>query len=248
MNKLFKILILSGCFSLTTVVNAESIFNAKTGQTINATISEKQLTRIQVSDLRIVKVFTTADIIIQKDKATGQIYIVPNEGQKGEFNLFIVDEAGDSFNLALTASKNTLGNSIVIIPDLSSIKRNKEAQNPGYADKFNANSYTRNIQALVQYMYLNTPEEATNGYEVINIGQKTNLYKNVDITFVKKYSNNILIGIIVNVTNNTNGVITLDESVFAKQSVLAVSIEQPQLKVGETSRVFIVREAGEGDL
>jgi hypothetical protein len=248
MNKLIKILILASCLSFEPMVNAEMIFNAKTGQTINATISEKQLTRIQVSDLRIVKVFTTADIIIQKDKATGQIYVVPNEGQKGEFNLFIVDEAGDSFNLALTASKNTLGNSIVIIPDLAAIKRNKASQNSGYASKFNSNSYTRNIQALIQYMYLNTPEEATNGYEVMNIGQKANLYKNVEINFIKKYSNNILIGIIVNVTNNTNGVITLDESTFAKQSVLAVSIEQPELKIGETSRVFIVKEAGKGDM
>lgn len=234
MNKLLITLSLFSALS----ANAEQLFQARTGQTINASISTKELTRIQVSGFPIIKAFTSAPIVIKKDTVTGQLYILPNNIKNG-FNVFIVDKNGDNFNLYLTPSKNHVGDSIVIMPDASAIKKSR-ISNTGTVK---ANSpYSRNINEVIQLMFINMDSNYVSGYEVIDINQIVPMWKNVQVNILKQYSNNLLDGFVYTVTNNTKDRILLDEAKFFHKGVLAIAIEVPSLEVGDTTRVFIVQE------
>jgi conjugal transfer pilus assembly protein TraK len=219
-------------------VFAEQIFQAKTGQTINANVSTKELTRIQVSGFPIVKAFTSASIVIKKDPTTGQLYILPN-GLKNRFNVFIVDKNGDNFNLNLLPSKNYSGDSIVIIPDGASIKRAEIAKS---SDKMQNNNYSRNINEIIQIMYMNSNPNTVTGYEVKDINQLVPMWKNINTSLLRQYSNSALDGYIYSLTNETNDKVILDEAKFYHKGVLAVAIENPSLDVGSSTRVFVVQE------
>lgn len=218
---------------------AEQIYQAKTGQTIHATISTKELTRIQVSGFPIIKAFTSAPIVIKKDSTTGQLYILP-DGIKGSFNIFIVDKNGDNFNLNLVPSKNYAGDSIVIIPDGASVKRARLAQSIN--NKMSNNTYSRNVNELIQVMYMNADTNTVSGYEVMDINQAVPMWKNMTTNLLRQYSNNLLDGFVYSVIKETNERVLLDEAKFYHKGILAVAIENPSLDVGNATRVFVIQE------
>ncbi len=222
---------------MASVSSAEQIFQAKTGQTITATISSKDLTRVQVSGFPILKAYTASNVKVKKDTATGQLYILPYD-IKGSFNLFIADTNGDTFNLALTPSRHKGGDSIVIMPDKESLSRNL------YKDKAvkGSSTYERTIMNLVQIMYLNMKEEDGIGYQVTEAQSEIPIWKKVKVVLVRNYNNQALNGYIYEVTNNGSDPILLTESEFYKSGILAVAIDSPSLAPGQTTRVFLVQE------
>lgn len=220
-------------------VFGEQIFQAKTGQTITVTISEKELTRIQVSGFSIDKGFTAASV--KTKKYNGQLYILPSN-IKSSFNLFITDTNGDSFNLLLTPSKNKAGDSIVIIPDKASIIRGNSAKNINKT----STPYERSIINLVQVMYLGMTENDGIGYQVVENNVDVPIWKKMKVTLLRTYSDQTLNGYIFDVTNNGSDPVLLDESEFYKSGVLGVAIDSPSLSVGQSTKVFVVQENPQG--
>lgn len=221
--------------------HAEEIFQAKTGQSINATISKTDLTRVQVSGFSIVKAFTATSVKVKKDQATGQLYILPSPHTK-TFSLFIADSNGDTFNLILTPTKNKVGDSIVILPDLESLKRyKKEELKANFTKK--QSPYERTLIDLIQIMYLGLNEDNGISYSVTNSATVMPLYKDLTIILTSSYSNDTLTGYVYRVTNTGKERIDLDESDFYTKGALAVSIETPILNVNQSTRVFVVNDA-----
>ena len=217
---------------------AEQIFNAHSGQTINATISMRELTRVQVSGEAIVKGFTASNIHIKKDKETGQLYILPGNSKVG-FNLFIVDADGNNFNLYLTPSKNQAGDSIVIIPS----NNNKSISKLKQPEKTKLNSqYSRDINTLIQTRFINQDGSQSTYYDVMEYNQEVPMWKDIKVILNKQYTNQLLDGNVYIVTNNTISKILLNESKFFNKGVLAVAIEHPNLEVGNSTRVFVIQE------
>lgn len=220
-------------------VIAEQLFQATTGQTIAATISNKDLTRIQVSGLKIVKAFTSASIKIKKDTATGQLYLLPTD-IKGSFNLFIEDSNGGTFNLFLTTSKKKGGDSIVIMPDKASLANTKMNQMTS-KDK-NSSYYERNIMNLIQVMYLGLNEDDGINYQVTSLNTEIPMWKKIKVVLTKSYADRNLIGYLYTITNNDSTPILLEESEFFKKGVLAVAIDNPSIATGDSTRVFVIKE------
>lgn len=241
-NKVIKttIVILTSMFTIEHV-NAEQLFQAKTGQTLTARISTKELTRVQVSGFPIIKAFTTADITVKKDQANGQIYIVPNQDQGSKaFNLYIVDSNGDTFNLNLMPAAHVSGDSIVILPDLAAIRRARAVQ---ASATLNSNSaYSRTINDLIQNMYLGATEDTMQGTSITQSSIEIPMWHKMKVVQVLTYNNQLLVGKVILVTNNTSGKVELRESEFFNTGVLAIAIENPILNVGDTTRVFIINE------
>lgn len=235
-----KVLLL--LLSLSSFAFADQIFQSSSGQKINATISNKELTKIQVSGVPISRWYTTANVAIQPDQSSGNIFVVPYPNQKTSFILELVDKNNDVFTLQLSPSKNSSGDGIVIIPDVSKQK----TQNTAAQFNFKNQNYSRNINALVQLMYLDGGDDNNYGYDVKNLNIDAVMYKNVKTVIQKEYNNGQLTGFILYVKNNTSSDILLTETMFSMKNVLAVAIENPSIKVGQATRVFLVKESVKG--
>jgi type-F conjugative transfer system secretin TraK len=235
-----KIKILAGLLAIYSLsVSAEQIFQAKTGQTIAATISSKDMTRIMVSGYRVSKAFTASPITIKKDQATGQLYVIPSGGETGTFSIFITDSIGDTFNLLLTPSRHKTGDSIVIMPDKESILR---VENNKALNSKMSSSYERTIMNLIQIMYLGMREDDGIGYQVSNSAVEVPLWKKMKVVLRTTYSNQNLNGYIFEITNEGADSVLLNESEFYKSGVLAVAIDSPSLAVGQSTKVYVVQE------
>lgn len=220
------------CFA-SALVGAKEVFVAENGDTINVTISNKNLTRIEVEGQKIINDYSSADVTKKITKPLGQIYLVPNTLQP--FNLYIVSDAGNTYNLHMSPSKHARGDSILIKP--ASAKSVLEA-NPVV---FNSQSYVRNINYLLQIMYLN--KDADGGYNVSPNSQMVETYDNLSSVLYKTYTNDSLTGQVLVVKNITKDKILLTEGEFYSDRTLAVSIENPELKPNEFTRIFVIKEA-----
>lgn len=213
-------------------VFAKEVFIADNGDTISATISNKNLTRIEIDGQKIIKDYSSADVTKKITKPLGQVYLVPN--QAASFNLYIVSDNGNTYNLHLTPSKHATGDSILIKPALSKAK-------PANQIVFNSQSYIRNINYLVQIMYLN--QDGDGNYNVTPENQPFETYDGLDSILYKTFTNGELIGQVILVKNVSKEKLLLTEGQFFSDHTLAVSIENPELKVNEFTRIFVIKEA-----
>ena len=233
MTKLSTILKLVLLSSIVTTSFAKDIFEAQNGDTISATISSTNLTRIEIDGQRIIKDFSAADLSKKITKPLGQIYLIPNT--KATFNLFVVSDSGNTYNLKLTPSKNATGDSIVIKPAASKIKSTNSLI-------FKNQSYVRNINYLIEIMYLNKEDDSQ--YNATTLAQPIVTYDGLDSVLLKSYSNDGLIGQVLLLKNTSKSKILLSEGQFYAPHTLSIAIENPELGVNELTRIFIVKEAG----
>lgn len=215
------------------LAGAKEVFVAENGDTINVTISNKNLTRIEIEGQKIINDYSSADVTKKITKPLGQIYLVPNTLQP--FNLYIVSDTGNTYNLHMTPSKHARGDSILI--KSANAKSTFEA-NPV---AFNSASYVRNINYLLQIMYLN--KDADGGYNVTPTTQIVETFDNLSSVLYKTYTNDSLTGQVLVVKNISKDKILLTEGEFYSERTLAVSIENPELKPNEFTRIFIIKEA-----
>jgi hypothetical protein len=225
------------CCSLTNPASAKSIYEAQNGDTINATISSTDLTRIEVSGQKIIKNFSSANVSKRITKPLGQIYLVPNINTT--FNLYVVSDTGNTYNLHLTPSKNETGDSIIIKPIADSMEFKKSRSLVGM-QQANTSPYVRNINYLLQVMYLNKDDSSQ--YDVADINQAIITYDNLDSVLLRKYSNDNLAGYILLLKNTSKSKMLLTEAEFYSPHTLAVAIENPNLLVNDFTRVFLIKE------
>lgn len=217
----------------TNSVFAKEIYEANNGDTISATISATDLTRIEIEDQKIIKDYSSADVSKKITKPLGQVYLIPN--QSSTFTLFIVSENGNTYNLRLTPSKKAHGDSIVIKPRASDRKRSAEKVT------FNSNSYIRNINYLMQIMYLDKNEDGQ--YTITPNNQAIETYAGLDSVLYKTYTNDSIIGHVILVKNTSKSTLHLTEAQFYAPHTLAIAIDNPDLEVNDFARVMITQEA-----
>lgn len=231
-------LLLTLLSTLAISAQAISIFEANNGDTISANISEKDLTRIEIEGQKIIKDYSSADVSKKITKPLGQIYLVPNSS--ATFSLFIVSDTGNTYNLKLTPSKRAHGDSILIKPKFSAGARTKVANSL----QFTSNSYIRNINYLMEVMYLDKDDD--DQYSATGIVKPIATYKGLDSVMLKSYTNDSLLGYVILVKNTSKTKILLTEAQFYSLHTLAVAIDNPELAVNGFSRIFIIQEAKRG--
>ncbi len=217
---------------------AISIFEANNGDTISANISEKDLTRIEIEGQKIIKDYSSADVSKKITKPLGQIYLVPNS--PATFSLFIVSDTGNTYNLKLTPSKHAHGDSILIKPKITAGAKTKVTSNL----QFTSNSYIRNINYLMEIMYLDKDDDGQ--YSATGIVKPIATYKGLDSVMLKSYTNDSLTGYVILVKNTSKAKILLSEAQFYSPHTLAVAIDNSELAVNGFSRIFIIQEAKRG--
>lgn len=213
---------------------AKEIFEANNGDTISATISNANLTRIEIEGQKIIKDFSAADLSKKITKPLGQVYLIPNTAET--FNLYIISDTGNTYNLRLTPSKHAHGDSIIIKP--AAVKLEKSITRLEYKNQ----AYVRNINYLIEVMYLNKDNNVQ--YNITTVTQPIITYEGLDTILYKSYTNDVLMGQVLLIKNVSKDKILLTEAQFYSEHTLAVSIEKPELNVNAYTRVFIIKEAG----
>ena len=227
--KIFQLIVL---FFLANISFATEIYEANNGDTITATISTDNLTRIEIEGQKIIKDFSSADLSKKITKPLGQIYLIPNT--KATFNLYVISDTGNTYNLRLTPSKHAHGDSIVIKPTATKVKQTAKLE-------YKNQSYVRTINYLIQIMYLNRDNDSQ--YNSTTVTQAIITYDGLDSILYKTYTNDTLAGEVLLIKNVSKSKILLTEAQFYSEHTLAVSIEKPELEVNTYTRVFIIKEA-----
>ena len=217
--------------ALSFCASAKSIYEANNGDTISATISAKDLTRIEIEGQKIIKDFSTANLSKKITKPLGQVYLIPNTN--ATFNLYLVSDTGNTYNLKLTPSKNVTGDSIIIKPIDAPQKIHTQLTTA-------PSTYVKGINYLMEIMYLSREED--NQYEVSTPNQVITTYDGLDSVLYKSYRSANLLGYVLLLKNTSKDKILLTESEFYSPHTLAVSIENPTVKTNEFTRVFIVKD------
>jgi len=210
---------------------AKEIYTANNGDTISATISSTNLTRIEIEGQKIIKDYSAATVSKKITEPLGQVYLVPN--QETPFNLYIVSDSGNTYNLHLTPQKKVAGDSIVIKPAGNTHKAKALA--------FNSESYIRKLNYLLKMMYLN--QEAGGDYSVHSENQQFASYDGLESILYKTYQNEEFIGQVLLIKNVSREELRLTEGQFYSEGSLAIALEHPELKVNGFSRIFIIKGA-----
>lgn len=218
--------------SMSQLVLAKSVYEANNGDTISANISITDLTRISIEGQKIASNYSSADISKKTTKPQGDVYLIPN--QKNTFTVFIVSDSGNTYSLKLTPTKNMHGDSIVIKP--LELKNNK----PKSSITFSSQSYIRNINYLMQTMYLDKTDDDL--FNSTTNNQAIATYEGLQSALLKTYTNDDITGYVLLLKNISKSKITLSEAQFYSDNTLGVAIDNPELQVNDFTRVFIVKE------
>lgn len=210
---------------------AKEVFEANNGDTISANISSTNLTRIEIDGEKIIKDYSSADISKKITKPLGQVYLIPNTLQT--FNIYVVSENGNTYNLKLTPSKKIHGDSILIKPIHNNRQSNVAAVN------FSNQPYIRTLNYLIETMYLNKDDSQFMG---TSLNQPIITYNGLDSVLLKSYTNGSMSGQVLLLKNVSKNKLQLTEAQFYSDHTLAVAIENPELAVNDFTRVFIVKE------
>jgi len=230
MQKIRYLLTLMLCIPL--LVNAKDVYEAHNGDTINATISLNNLTRIEILNQKIVKDYSSANVSKSITKPFGQVYLVPNT--QSSFNLYVVSDTGNTYNLRLTPSTIATGDSIVIKPIDSVKKQNNKSKILVQSD------YIREINYLLQIMYLDKQDDSI--FNVQQLNQPISTYKDLDSVILSEYDNTNIKGSILLVKNTSKSKMLLKEAQFYLPHTLAIAIENPELNVNDFTRIFIIQK------
>jgi len=105
-------------------------------------------------------------------------------------------------------------------------------------------SYSKVVKNMVLAMAL---ESAPNGIEVVEKKNPVRLWREVRFVLTKQYICKGIVGETYLIQNISKKPLVLAEQEIFKRVVLAVSVENMNLVVGETTNVFVVREKGENE-
>lgn len=210
---------------------------------IDAIISDHDVNRISIAGARITQVkFTSKELKVDKDEQNGQIFVYPIGVNRSKVNtitvgnlkaqtvvgsmvsMFLMDDQGRSFNLRLRMQG--VPSETILVKPLTSGNLN------GSSD------FTTQVATIIETMYLNNKSEEA--YVVTEHNTSIKLWKEVDFELYKSYTDDQFSGSVFYLRNKTNNSITLAENQFWKPNTVAVAIEQPVLKPGEITRIFIV--------
>lgn len=227
MRKLIMLFI--GLFITTSsfALQVKSVIN---NETVNASLSQDNKTRLFVEGDRIVAMRGTPGAYTYvNDNVNGQVFIMPTPDFKNKsFSLFVTTESGRTYGLNLTPIKS-LSDSIMLKPKgvISSNASRWES----------ASNYNETIVNLLRFMVNGVKPE---GYEASQVSQ-TKTYYLGDVATLKLltvYRGDHLQGMIYQLTNRLNKPIRVNERELYRPGTRAVAIQNHMIPARGTTLVY----------
>lgn len=268
----YKARLLSGACALAIAlfgsmsVQAAQFVPARDGDSTIVKISIKDDTRIKVDGTKILDVIGDvydADknprgrIQVDKDPEDGEIYVLPTSAAfektppqpikvtlktaKGKFSLLLnpVDMPGDT---------------VIVEPKGPAINQAKGARQPAQVEPTpvpevlaapqKGASHIRKLKAFVLAML---SKQEVPDMEVLPVGEEVTLWKESKFVLEDKWMGDEWVGDRYTLRNVSGAELVMDEREFYRQGVVGVSIRVHELKPGEATEVYIIRQRLSGE-
>lgn len=227
-------------FIFSNALLANQVFEVKDGDRVSVTLSSQDLTRIMIEGVgKITDVRGSAGhLSIEPDKKKGEIYVKPIS-QKLKSSFFISDSFGNTYTI-VAAQADVPAQTVIFKP--KGIQRGASQ----YQRRFKSYALKKQVGELGKAM---SRDVEVDGFELLREKEPViiNLWKEVEFALIRTYSGDDLKGQVFVLTNVTNDTLKLHEKEFlhvGRSKVIASSIAKHSLKPGESTFVFLVKEAG----
>ena len=208
---------------------AIQILEGVDGQTLIGKISQKELTRVTLERGRIKKVTGNAgEFLLEKDEDKGQIYIRPSS-----------DVATKPINLFVTTDRSTFTLLLqpVDLPAETIVIKDRAARNEATRME-RSSAYVRVIKNLFLAM---ASDALPRDMEVREIAKEVSLWKDARLLLTRTYLGQAITGEKYLLTNVSGKPMVIAEQELYKAGVIAVSVENLNLKPEQSSNVFVIR-------
>ena len=219
--------------------HALQIVDAQDGQTALAKLSRKEVTRIAFEHGRVRKVTGSAgEFVLEKDDEKGQIFIRPTDAQSTKpINLFLTSERGTV--ALLLQPVDTPSDSIVI----------REASDPRERNSAptRLEASGRHVRTLKNLLLQLADDALPEDMQALELARDITLWPGTRLTLQRVLLGTGVVGEKYQLTNTGNTTMEVAETALFKSGVMAVSVEQPSLRPGEATNLFVIRERKSDD-
>ena len=214
---------------------ADEILTAANGATLYAKISATEPNHIVIQNGRIAAWHSASGAFsIDKDSASGSLYLRPVDRSKPQ-SLFVTAADGTTFTLMLQP---------VAIPAQTVMVQEQAHQSGNRLSAVErAGSHEQIIKAMMLTMAAN---DLPQDMRIKDLNQPMALWAGTSFTLVREWQGRTLDGQLFMLANTGREPLRVADQELYQPGVLAVSIENQNLKPGQASRVFIVRYRRDG--
>jgi len=210
---------------------ALQILDAKDGDTVLAHISQKEVTRIAFEHGRIRKVTGNAgDFVLEKDEDRGQIFLRPAAA-----------DASKPINLFVSSEHSTIGLLLqpVDAPSDTILLREREPRIPTAVRSERNHPHVRTLKnVLIALANDQRPEDM----ELRPAQRELALWPGVRLTLEHAYVGNALVAETYRLANSGDTDVALAPSDLYKPGVMAIALDTQQLRPGDATTLFVIRE------
>ena len=249
--------------------HALQVVEVSDGVTVEAVISIKEPTRVRIDGAAITNVFgniyssncngviapppagtappaggapssptfnPTGEVVLECDSEKGEIYLRPVSGPGKPINLFVSSQYG-TYTLVLRRS-DTPADTIVIRD------RAVRAFRPDAGQSIAGGKQPQHVRSLKSMLVAVAADQAPSDIRVEEVKRPIQLWAEANFTLVRIYEGRGLIGERYILTNISNQIMVLTEQEFDREAggVLGVSIENHNLRPGESTTVIVLRQ------
>ena len=211
--------------------HALQILDAQDGETVLGKISRREVTRIAFEHARVRKVTGNAgELVLEKDEEKGQIFIRPVDPHRTKpISVFLSSEHGTV--ALLLQPVDTPGDTIVI---------REPRDRSAFPSRLEASG--RHVRTLKNLLLALADDALPEDMEVREPGREVALWPGTRLTLQRVLLGASVVGEKYQLTNIGAAGIDLAESDLFQSGVMAVSIERANLRPGETTNLFVIRE------
>jgi conjugal transfer pilus assembly protein TraK len=243
--------------------HALQVVEASDGVSVEAVLSVKEPTRIRIDGATITNVFgniyssncgasstqapagapapspaaaavnPTGEVVLECDSDRGEIYVRPVGGMGKPVNLF-VSSATATYTLLLRRSDTPADT--ILIRD----KTPRQSKAPA-APEARQGTHVRSLKAMLVAM---SSDRVPTDVRVEEVNRSVQLWTEARFSLVRIFEGRGLVGARYLLTNVSDQNMVLAEQEFDRENggVLAVSIENHNLRPGETTTVYVIRQ------
>ncbi|MCS5712825.1 TraK domain-containing protein [Candidatus Berkiella aquae] len=222
MKKLFSI----GLYFFSATVFSMQTKQIVDGQTVQALISQKELTRIFVQSDRIKDIKSAAnDFTLEKDEENGQIFIMPHAGKEESITLFVTTELGKTITLSLKPTSLSAETLELVYAQHKNEKKIEISQG--------------HEASIIQLMKAMSKRGAIPGYAVENMDDNQELVNGLEKSQQVMYQGRFK-GKAIAIKNTTDTLIALNVDELKEPNIKAIGLAKMDLMPGESTEVYLV--------
>ncbi len=218
---------------------AQQVVDASDGKARIVNVSQRDPSRIAVDGGKVANlVYDEQDLVATVDKDNGQVFVTPRVSRP--ISVFVVSDKGTTHPLILQPKDMPLQSVLIREGSAGGAGDGKPVARVTIE---RAGSHELAVKRLLTAM---ARGERPVEYSVREVNQTLALWRDTVFVLVERYEGRVLVGERYRLTNASSSAMRLAEQELYKDGVVAIAIELHQLAPGQSTDVFVLRQASNG--